>query len=621
MHTILTENLPDFTSAKRLYLDVETRANTEGTLAKKYSGLYPHPLAGGLRDEIAGFAFTVDNDPRCYYVPMRHRSGDNCDLSVAQRWLADHVKSCKQWINHNVVFDASFLHYEGAEFDCELVDTLTLAKVHYSDRMGHGLKDLCRDWCDLPMEEELEIKTFLKEIKSNDYSKIPIDILGRYACMDVRGNRTLYEYLLKNRAKQLEGIWETEIKLAPVIYDMHMNGIKVNRPQLEMERRNSMRKMIFAAERIEKLANREFTDSNKCVYDILHNQHGMPVLVRNKDGNPTYDYDAMQTYLMHPDSPTEMVQLILDYREESKFMSAYIDVMLELADKDSRIHPNYNAVVRTGRMSASNPNIMGQSKRSKLLFYPDDGFISCDYSQIEYRLIVHYINDYEAVKAYNENPDTDFHQWVADLVGVSRDLAKRLNFGMAYGAGKTKVMTMLAGSDDIRKEMAPLVDQLVAEKKIPESGRKAFLEEACKKKAAEAFNMYHDRFPGIKKIANRATEICRSRGYVFNPYGRRRYIDSRFAYKAFNSIVQGFSMDILKERMVFLSPRYNEHSREIGLKLVTCVHDELLSDTPEWNNPEVQRFVQSSLESPDIELRVPLRTSMGASDRTWAEAA
>ena len=156
-HKILIENLPDFTSAKQIFLDLETRNNTVVTfinkqgkeqlvLDKKDSGLYAFPVERNgkvYKDDIAGFAFTVDNHSTCYYIPLRHRSGINCSLDLARRWLTDHLTSITEWINHNLTrFDAPFMAMEGIKFTCALMDTLTLNKVHFTERLGHDRKPL-----------------------------------------------------------------------------------------------------------------------------------------------------------------------------------------------------------------------------------------------------------------------------------------------------------------------------------------------------------------------------------------------------------------------------------------------------------------------------------------------
>lgn len=632
--------LPDPLSITRFYMDVETVNNTQDQLKshgkESNAGLYPF-----LGDKIAGFGFTWDDHPTVYYVPIAHtgvgKEGNIDNPEGVFRWLADVLANCKEWVNHSILLDAMFAHFEGAPFKCRLIDTLTLAKIHDSDRLGHALKPLCRDWLDLSMEDENRIKEYLKAIKSKSYSDLPVDLCGQYCCMDVHGNRALMIYLEEHRPEDLEGIWETEILLTPVLFDMELEGLRIDPVECKKDSLKCLRNMIILTEEIESITDREWTNSNACIFDMLVNQFGIPILVTKKErglrgqvidtGRPTFDKDALQVYGVHPTVTSDprvarLVELILSYRVDSQHKSLFLDSFLGLCDSEFHIHPSYNQIVRTGRMSCRRPNAQQQNYRSKSLIYPDEGFgfISNDYSQIEYRLIVHYINDLEAIRAYNEDPTTDFHQWVADMLGISRDAGKTINFGMAYGAGKALVTRNLASNPVVIEEVGEIVNDRIKMGLIEPSQRIAVFTAECANKASETYEDYHERFPGIKRTATKAAEVCRYRGYVKNPYGRRRHLPRNAAHKAFNSIIQGGAMDIMKEGMIRVAPRYNSDSRRLGLTLKVNVHDELLTQVPldTLYDPTTHRHVMDILENPSVKFRVPIRADIGISSKSWA---
>ncbi len=70
------------------------------------------------------------------------------------------------------------------------------------------------------------------------------------------------------------------------------------------------------------------------------------------------------------------------------------------------------------------------------LFLPEENHTwGCfDYSQQEPRLVVHYASlykfpsVYDVVDSYKEDPNTDFHQVVADMANIPRSQAKTINF-------------------------------------------------------------------------------------------------------------------------------------------------------------------------------------------------
>ena len=85
------------------------------------------------------------------------------------------------------------------------------------------------------------------------------------------------------------------------------------------------------------------------------------------------------------------------------------------------------------------------------LFLPEEGELwgSNDFSSQEPRLLVHYANLLELpgadvmVDAYRNDPDTDFHQMVADMAGIKRKAAKTIGLGLMYGMGKAKLAQQL----------------------------------------------------------------------------------------------------------------------------------------------------------------------------------
>lgn len=611
--------LPDYTGATEIFCDVETT-----TFDPEKSG--PNPFGG---DRICGIAITADDDPAVFYVPTRCHRGGNVDNW--RPWLARTLKRCKDWINHNIVFDAIMCAHDGAMFDCRLVDTLTLSKIHDSDRFNHGLKNLSQDWLNREVREQSRLKAYLKGIKSKDYGDVPADMIGDYACEDVQSNRELYRFLQRERPEEQESLWDTEIKLTSVLFDMEWLGLRIDPVEVKKDFAKRLRSMIATAERLEEISGREFTNSHACVYDILINQFGLPVLMRkgdDEDANSTFNKKALAMYEVHPSVTSdprlvELIELIRQYRDD-QYLCGHYKSWLELKDEENYIHPSYNQVVRTGRMSCRNPNIQGVNKLERELILPDPGhgFMCCDYSQIEFRLIVHYIGDRDAIAAYRENPKTDFHQWVAEMIGIGRSSAKRINFGMGYGAGKKKVTSEVAAEKDIIAELSPIVNEMVARGEIRDHERASVFASLCQRRAYDVYDAYHSALPGIKRTAREAQITCKNRGYVFNAYKRRRHLPATVARKAFNAIIQGSAMDIMKERMVALSPRFNPLSRDIGLTVRLNVHDEVGNQLPEENlfNPETQRYVKSHLESPSVEFAVPILCGMGISMNNWREA-
>jgi DNA polymerase-1 len=627
--------LPNLINRKEIFCDVETKRVFDN---KKVGGLYPWK-----GDRICGFSITADDIKDIWYVPVRHTSpkAKNLPVSNAMSWVKDIIQSCHGWANHNVKFDAiMFAVGEDVFFDCELWDTLALAKIYYSDRMSYGLKPLSKDWLDYDTGSVDRVQVYLDSIKSKSYADVPVDLLGEYACDDVQMNRVLYRYILSKMPEKMNTVRDIEIKTTPILFDMELDGLKIDETECKIESAKALKTMIRSATEIAKITDREFTNSNDCIYDILINQFNLPVLatIKEKDeetrqifdtGRATFDKDALNLYRVHPEvindpKLSRIVELIQTYRKESQFKSLYLDTFLEL-NEGGIIHPNYDQVKRTGRLSCRKPSSQQLNKRAKMLIHPDEdhGYVSCDYSQIEYRLIVHYIKDEKAIKAYNDNPNTDFHQWVAELLKIDRKSGKTLNFGMAYGAGKPKVTKGLMSNDHIIEMMTAEVDRLIDIGELDPKLRGYKFQELCRDHANNSYETYHERMPGIKRTSKKAIEVAAVRGFVFNAYGYRRYLPGNAAYKAFNSIIQSCAAYVMKDRMIAISPRYNSESRKWGIRLSANVHDELLKQVSLdcMSDPALHKYICNVLEDPQIKFRVPIITGLGISKDTWAEAA
>jgi len=639
--------LPNLQNRKEIFCDVETKRVFNDD---ELGGLYPWK-----GDKICGFSITADEIPDIWYIPIRHTSIDSNNLLIdnVMNWIQDILSTCTDWINHLVKFDAMMFDIgDGVEFKCRLVDTLTLSKLYYSDRLEYGLKPLCKDWLNYDTGSLDRVQEYLNSFKPKlkSYADIPIKILGEYANDDVRMNRKLYRFLQENMQRRIEettneqsekvkDLIETEIKLTPILFDMEKDGLVINEMECKIQSYQVLKIMIENAKKIERLTERkEFTNSNNCLQEILLKQFKLPILLTIKEkkdgrwidtGRPSFDKDAMALYKVHPlvtsnEKIKQVVDLITEYRTEQQFKSLFLDTFLKL-NVNGIVHPNYNQAIRTSRLSCSKPNSQQQNSRSKKLIHPHEreGYISNDASQIEYRLIVHYCKIKKAIKAYNEDPATDYHQWVADLLLMERDNAKNQNFGMAYGMGKKTIVGRLMSDKHVIKIIGEKVNKLIEDGRLDSELRLNKFKELCKEHAEKSYDKYHYTFPEIRETSRRTIEVAKLRGFIFNAYGFRRYLPGKASYKAFNSLIQSCAAYIIKERMVAISPRYNSDSRKWGIKLRANVHDELLNGVPLENlyDPNLHKYILDTLENTTIKFRVPILFGLGLSPNNWSEAA
>lgn len=627
-------DLPDLRKAHKVYADSETTSFSDREMAV-------HPYMG---HRACGWAITADNHVGAWYVPIRHRSpgARNLDPAAVSKWLGEVLSSADQWVNHFVKFDAHVAHVDGVSFEStELWCTNNLAKTIDSDRFGHQLKPLLREWVGMETPEETKVKQYLESIKlprnakCKDYGRVPIDVLGVYACVDVIGARALMNWLIDHRPEGMERLWKTETQLTSVLFDMERDGLFVDRENTILEKEKALTAMVLLATEFKRLTGRELTDSNKCFHETLCGSLGLPVLAytenkKSKTRQPSFDRATLDLYAGHPAVLSDpegaglIVRIITRFRKWQTYHGLFLDPFLERVDEKGLLHSNYNQCIRTGRMSCKDPNAQQFDERAAALIIPekDRVFLCGDASQMEFRLIAHYIRDETAIKAYADDPNTDFHQWVANLCGVQRSPGKTLNFAMGYGAGRKRVTHLLSHNKDVMAEVSLLVDAAILRGDVHPQSRAGFYASACAHRADELYLRYHERLPGIKATMEKAAGLCRRRGWIRNAYGRRRHLPPNASYRALNSLVQGCAMDAVKRGMVSLSPRFNPDSREMGLRLLANKHDEVLADVPReaLGDEKIKEHFVRCLEDVGVEFRVPIVWHAGWSEESWAKA-
>lgn len=611
------DELPDLRGAKSLYLDFETTSGDPGE----------DSLSPWHDCHVAGFALTIDDVEGAWYVPTGHHyAGSNLPLDAVVDWLNEVEDSAECWVNHNVKYDMHVnTNSYGLVFTGRVVCTVTQAKIIDSDRLRYALDVLAKDWLGEDMSRAYEaMRPWLH--KNKDYGAIPADLMADYACGDVLTNRRLYKYIREQMPEQCEFVSSVEEKMTRVLYDVERRGLSVDLQELQIRHMQILGQLISIDERLEKLTGVSFRPhvAEDC-YQILCNQFGLPVLGWNRPKNkesaatPSFDKHAMAQYAAHPTAPKDIVELIIAFRKLHTLMNFFV-VPYQNQQICGLMHCWYNQCVRTFRMSCSDPNMQQLSKEAKKLVHPRAGygFISCDYSQIEFRYMVHYIDDQECIRAYRENPDTDFHTWVAEMCEIHRKPAKTINFLMGFGGGKAKLLMALESNMELVGTLMDEVDALIEKGELPPEKRHESFKLFAKKRAEKVYDTYHGKLPGIKRTSRAACNTARMRGYVFNMAGRRRHLPQERAHIAFNTLNQSSAADLLKERTVAL----HEMLRGTDVHIVASVHDETLLECPlEYLEDErLHRDIVGLLEDPAFPLSVPVRCGIGWSTKSWYEA-
>lgn len=537
-----------------------------------------------------------------FYIPIRHPDltselTEEMILSALKPILeAEHIVQ----LVHNVKFEANVFRKRGIKIDGLIFDTMIASYVENPDRR-HGLKGLCFELLNQPMREITELIGTGK--KMIPFTEVLLEDAAAYASCDTFVTLELARYFLSIiDERQLTLLYEVELPLARVLADMEWTGVALdteylkNFSQVLQVRLEELEQQIYA------LAGESFNlNSPKQLGEILFEKLGLAPGKKTK-GKTGYSTDVK--VLEQLAETHEIAEKILEYRQLFKLKSTYIDALPELLNPVThRVHTSFNqTVTATGRLSSSNPNLQNIPIRSELgrqirqAFVPEakQGWVllSADYSQIELRLLAHFSEDPQLLKAFNAGED--IHTATASLVfGMplekvtkeQRYRAKAVNFGVVYGQSPYGLSQQL---------------------KIPQG------------EAAEFIKLYFSRYGKVKQYIESIKAQAHETGRVQTICGRERNLSRdlkssnrsvrEFAERAaFNTPLQGSAADLMKVAMIRLNNRL--HAEKLKTKLILQVHDELVLEVPEEELEHVKSLVRWAMEL-DQPLRVPLVVDM-----------
>ena len=548
---------------------------------------------------VIGFAVAVDGWQA--YYPFKHLGGGNMIEPQVIKYMKDVCALPNTKIFHNAQYDVGWLGAMGIKVNGPIVDTMVAAALIDESRYSFALNNLAKEYIG-----EMKAETDLIEAAKDhgvdpkaEMWKLPAEHVGFYAEQDARITYRLWQVFKHELHKQnLITTWEMESDLLPILIQMRQRGVRVDVGKAEILAREFVAREKVVLSEIKKLigkdvdiwAARNIADA----FDKLHIAYPRT----EKTGEPSFT----QNWLIN--SPHKISKLIVQAREINKFHSTFLNSIMKYNHK-GRIHAEINQLrsdqggTVSGRISMSNPNLQQLPARNKEfgpmirgLFLPEEGYKwgSFDYSQQEPRMVVHYAasigegyeGSNELVKAY-ENASADFHQTVADLVGIERSQAKTIGLGLMYGMGKNK----LANSLGLSKEEAELL--------ISKYNRKVpfvkLLSDRCMKKANSEgvirtkkgrkcrFDLWEPMDFGIhtpEKFENAAAK-----------YGANN-IKRAFTYKALNRLIQGSAADQTKQAIVSC---YQE-----GYLPILQIHDELCFNVKPGDEIKIKEIMENCME-------------------------
>lgn len=547
---MLTGDFPSLAGRGAISIDTETH---DPDLAFGASGVW----AG--KTKLAGVSVATEDGSVKQYYPVGHDEGFNHDKKKVVAWLKQELKTSTPKVGANLLYDAQILEAEGIKLGGPLYDVQIAEPLLVEDRFNYGLGPIAKDYTGRGKKTE-DLKEYLVERfgRKNHMShigKAPSEVVAPYAIDDAALPLEIFAKQKPELEKQnLWGLFEMESKLIPMLVQMRKRGIRVDVAAAERMRDRMKRKYADLIAEIKRQTGVEVqpwaADSFKKIFD----DQSIPYPLTPKTKKPSFTASFLEN-CEHPSA-----QMIVEARRLDKMVGTFLEGSILERHHRGRIHCNFNQLkgegggAVSGRFSSSAPNLQfipvrtEDGKMLRAIFVADEGqdFYHLDYSQIEFRLLVHdaaflKLPGAEGIaKQYREDPETDFHDVVAEMTGLGRSAAKTVNFGIAYGEGKDKLARSLGLSVEGAEELLVQYHRRAPFMKPLSQG---FMREASTTGIVRTLMGRVRRFEAWERYDPKEKKSVVTRHRM--PGARRA-----FTHKALNARTQGSAADVMKAGMV-----------------------------------------------------------------------
>ncbi|MCZ0717766.1 DNA polymerase I [Aerococcus kribbianus] len=531
------------------------------------------------------------------------------------------------------VADANFI-LKQADFQIWLADVDKKKVVYDAKRSQVMLSKLGLDFAGI--QDDVLIAGYL--LTAKDLSKDLAELAHEFGIDQLAFDESIYgkgakralpedqETMASHLARKIAAIWQLqsltqdqlasnemldlyqdlELPLAKVLAQMEIQGVRVDRKQLETMQAEFDVKLGELENDIYQIAGHDFNiNSPKQLGKVLFEELELPVIKKTKTG-----YSTAQSVLEKLQGKSPIIDYILDYRQLAKLQSTYVAGLQDFIQEDHKIHTRFQqTLTTTGRLSSADPNLQNipirsdEGRKIRKAFIPSHSgwkIFSSDYSQIELRVLAHLSGDDHMRDVFQAGQD--IHQSTAmkvygvDSNAVSKNMrrnAKAVNFGIVYGISDYGLSQNLNIS---RKEAQSFIDA------------------------------YFESFPKIEDYMDRVVQEARDKGYAQTMFNRRRYLPDikaknfnvrSFAERnAMNTPIQGTAADIIKFAMLAMDKALKE--KNLQARMLLQVHDELIFECPEEEVPVLEDLVPEIMASA-VDLSIPLTVESSYGDN-WYDA-
>ena len=511
---------------------------------------------------------------------------------------------------HNANFDIGMLGFIGIEVKGRIVDTMILAHINNNSHKKYGLKELCVELFpgQFPVDDQTDLiksvnqarlkgkklgyciathEHFGQEPNKADYWLGEVSLCEVYALRDT--DRTIALYMAFEDQYRDDEVYRS---LVDMEHELQSNtraitarGMKIDMFKVK-ELTTYYQEVIDQQLKIKaKLGFASLNpDSSKQMQAAFYGkgpgQLGLKEVYKSRKGKDaetvTLDGDVLEmfknqgvplaTCLIELNAANNQLNdFIIPFQKKSTWEEGYKVLRSNLR----------NVGPATGRLAGSDPNLMNISKstsfkkksevdyRCREPFSARPGYVlyAFDYSQIEVYTVAFTtkeefmikmlleglkIHDASALKFFGHKEDFDKTLY-PDSYDMYRNKAKMANFSIFYGVGAKKLATYLG------------IDYYEA---------RAIIEG------------FYELYPGIQEFLYHAQNDIYEKGYCTDVFGRKYYLDERFAYKCLNYCAgQGPAAGVMKRAVNNVSRLFRDKWHDCYI--LQLVHDEIIMEVNE----------------------------------------
>jgi len=570
-------------------------------------------------------------DGHQWYFPMRHEvGGGNMDPDAVLRWAREELcRTTQPKIGANLQYDFGWLRHEGVDVAGRAVDIQFAEPLLNEHRLSYSLDTLAQHYLNTGKVDESLYDWCYRAYggpegrrQAGNIYRAPACLVGPYAEADADLPMRIWKHQQAQlEAEGLTDLFRMECDLIPMLVDMRMRGVRVDvaRAQQVAER------MKFREGEID----RRLGGLNPDIKDDLvkaFDKEGIPY-PRTAKGNPSFT----QQFLEACDHP--LAKAIIEKRHLAKARGTFVEGYVLEKAVNGRVHGQFHPLrsddsgTVSGRFSSSTPNLQNIPARDdemkrliRGLFVPEDGeqWVSIDYSQIEYRLMVHAASGpgaEEARQRYRDDPKTDYHKMTQQMLktllnrDIDRKPVKNINFGKIFGMGKATLIRQLSGLTQAEAEaFFAAYDEAVpyakttAERASQKAASRGHIYTVLRRRARFPFwepAKYYSAKDEQRILEDDPTffDLQTSREAAVEKWGNR--VKRAKTHKAMNCYTQGSCADIIKKALAIM------YKAQMPLPLLT-VHDE-----NDWSLPmgaEGDKLISDIVEVMEnaVKLKIPI---------------